>query len=57
MIMWPKPLPPLPFKTTDVQCPICHAPQDEPCFQGPNHVERGRLARWEYMGRRVEAAS
>jgi hypothetical protein len=35
--------------TQSIPCPVCNAPAGEPCPQGPNHVERGRQARWERM--------
>jgi hypothetical protein len=38
------------FKSIDIRCPVCGAPEGKRCPQGPNHVERGRIQRWQEMG-------
>jgi len=40
--------------TKSIPCPVCDAPAGEQCPQGPNHIERGREARWERMGNAVQ---
>lgn len=39
-----------PFDAKTVACPSCQTPAGQQCPQGPNHIERGRLARWIKMG-------
>jgi hypothetical protein len=42
-------------KAKDVACPRCHAKAGEACTERtglprPFHVERARVARWQFMG-------